>query len=135
MKRTVLPLLLGITVLVACGPNSRGDDFGNGDGGNGSGGSGGSGNDGCSDASKLVYVVDENKQLSQFDPVAKTFHDLGTLNCPAATGLQPFSMGVDRNANAYVLYADQSGGGAASKVFKVDTNTAGLPCTATTFTA
>jgi hypothetical protein len=137
MKRTVLPLLLGMTMLVACGPSSRGDDddFGGNDGGNGgSGGSGGSADDGCSDASKLVYVVDENKQLSQFDPVAKTFHDLGTLNCQAGN-LNPFSMGVDRNANAYVLYADQSGQGATSKVFKVDTNTAGLPCTATSFTA
>ena len=42
----------------------------------------GSGDDGCSAASKLVYVVDENNKLSQFDPTTKTFHDLGTLNCP-----------------------------------------------------
>jgi hypothetical protein len=145
MKRTVLPLLLGITVLVACGPSTRGDDddFG-GDGGHGgSGGSGGSGDDGCSAASKLIYTVDQHNELYQFDATTKAFTTLGTLNCPGtgsdpnnpfSSDFEPFSMGVDRNANAYVLYVDQVLG-SPSKIFKVDTNTAGLPCTATTFTA
>ena len=47
------------------------------------GGSGGgnaaAATDGCSDAAKLVYVVDENNKFSQFDPATKTFMDLGTL--------------------------------------------------------
>jgi hypothetical protein len=143
MKRTVLPLLLGIPVLVACGP-SRGDDdnFGN-DGRTGSGGSGSGGSgDGCSAASKLIYTVDQHNELYQFDATTKAFTTLGTLNCPGtgagggpfAPDYEPFSMGVDRNANAYVLYVDQVLG-SPSKIFKVDTNTAGLPCTATTFTA
>src|SRR5262245_57082217 len=96
--------------LFACGPSNRADDDGTGGGGGGadSGGGGGSGSgnqDGCSDAAKLVYVVDSNNKLSSFDPSNKTFKDLGTLNCPAANGAQPFSMGVDRNATAYVLYS------------------------------
>ncbi|MEO8553572.1 MAG: hypothetical protein ABI678_26545 [Kofleriaceae bacterium] len=123
MKWTALLLI----TVAACGPSTRGDDddFG-GDGGNhGSNGSGGSnGGDGCSDASKLIYVVDINNQLSQYDPTSKAFHDLGALACESAGTGTPFSMGVDRNANAYVLYID-------GKLFKVDTQSASLPCTAT----
>jgi hypothetical protein len=143
MRWTVLVLAL---ISVACGPSSRNDDdnFGGGDGGHGSNGSGGSGDDGCSAASKLIYVVDSNNTLSQFDPSAKAFHDLGTLSCPVPTTdpqfgfplmYQPFSMGVDRNATAYVLYVDQSGFSTKPLVFKVDTTGAGLPCSATSFTA
>jgi hypothetical protein len=142
MKRTVLPLLLGIPVLVACGPSTRGDDFAGNDGRTGSGGSGsgGSGDDGCSAASKLVYVVDSNNKLSQFDPTTKAFTDLGTLNCPAPDpSYQPFSMGVDRNATAYVLYVSQTNNGTSTtingtKLFKVDTTSTALTCTATAFT-
>jgi hypothetical protein len=139
MKRTVLPLLLGITVLVACGPNGRNDDdnFGDdGSGGSGGGGSGGSGSgdDGCSDASKLVYVVDQNNKLSQYDPTAKMFHDLGTLNCDSTGEFQPFSMGVDRNATAYVLYVD-SLGFSPPRIYKVDTTSTSLTCTNTNFQA
>jgi len=131
---------------VACGPSDRNDNFGTGDGGGsggggGGGGGGGSGNDGCSDASKLIYVVDVNNKLAQFNPSTKTFNDLGTLSCPTPppvnnNAYQPFSMGVDRNAQAYVLYASQdsnNGNVLGSKLFKVDTTQAGLPCTATTF--
>jgi hypothetical protein len=61
--------------------------------------------------------------------------DLGVLNCPS-TGLcddglggvapaTPFSMSVDRNAMAWVLYCDGS-------LFKVDINH-NIACTATTF--
>jgi hypothetical protein len=138
MKRSVLPVfLLGIAVVAACGSSGRPDDFGTGDGGNGSGsGSGsGSGDDGCSAASKLVYVVDQDNKLSQFDPTSKTFSDLGTLNCPAGAAT-PFSMGVDRNATAYVLYVDQTGGTASdAQLFKVDTTSASLTCTKTTFSS
>ena len=144
MKRSVLPLLLlGITVVAAgCGSSGRPDDFAGSDGGNGSGSNtgSGSGDDGCSAASKLIYTVDQANKLYQFDPTTKSFMDLGTLNCPG-TGMvgftsdyEPFSMGVDRNANAYILYVDQLGG-ADSKIFKVDTTTSGLPCTATSFSA
>ncbi|HTL37906.1 MAG TPA: hypothetical protein VL326_32465 [Kofleriaceae bacterium] len=132
--------LLASVLLFACGPSSmRGDD----DDGNGntqpdSGVNSGSGNeDGCSDAAKLIYVVDNNNKLSSFDGATKTFKDLGTLSCPAASGAQPFSMGVDRNAMAYVLYSGVdplSGDVTSTEIFKVDTTQANLPCTKTSFT-
>src|SRR6185312_9253584 len=138
MKWTVLVLAL---MVAACGPSTRNDDdnFGGdgGHGGSGSNGSGGSGDDGCSAASKLVYVVDQNNTLSQYDPTTKMFHDLGTLSCNAPSGYQPFSMGVDRNATAYVLFTKQSSTGTiqGTALYKVDTTSATLTCTKTTFTA
>lgn len=112
---------LAMLVLAACGPSDR-NRPGGGNGPDSGTGSNGSGQDGCSDAAKLVYVVDQNNTLSQFDPMTKTFHDLGTLSCPATGGATPFSMGVDRNAVAWVLYSD-------GELFHVDTMS--LACTAT----
>lgn len=140
MRATVtLGFGLLLSSLVACGPSGRdnggGDDTGGG-GPDGGGGGSGSGGDNCSDAAKLIYVVDSNNQLSQFDPTTKSFKDLGLLNCPAGSGFSPFSMGVDRTSNAYVLYVNAdplTGEPIASKLFKVDTQTTGLPCTATSF--
>lgn len=127
--------LLLSCALVACGPSGRGDDIG-GDDMPGNDGGSGSNQDNCSEASKLVYVVDSNNQLSQFDPSTKMFKDLGTLTCAAGNGFRPFSMGVDRNATAYVLYVNAdpvTGDPLGSKIFRVDTTAAGLPCTATSF--
>jgi hypothetical protein len=132
-------MVLLATFLIACGPSTRGDDDGNGNGNGpdaGGGGSGSGNQDNCSDAAKLVYVVDSNNTLSSFDPATKTFKDLGTLNCAAASGAQPFSMGVDRNATAYVLYSGVdglTGDPTSAEIFKVDTTQTGLPCTKTTF--
>jgi hypothetical protein len=111
--------------LIACGPDGRDDGTGGGGGGGGGSGSG-SGNEDCSDAAKLIYTVDQNNQFLRFDPMTKTFTSLGTLSCPAA-GATPFSMGVDRDTIAWVLYTN-------GKVYRVDTNS-NLACTATTFTA
>lgn len=117
--------------LFACGPDGRDPGGGGGGGGNGpDGGGGGSGSgsgneDGCSDAAKLVYVVDQNNKMSKFDPATKTFMDLGTLSCPAGSAT-PFSMGLDRNAIAWVLYSDGS-------LYRVDTTMANLPCTKSTW--
>jgi hypothetical protein len=115
--------------LVACGPSSSRPDGNGGGGGDGNGGGGGDGNDGCTDAAKLIYVVDSNNQLSTFDGSTKTFKDLGALNCPASAGMTPFSMGVDRTATAYVLYSDGLSDG---ELFKVDTTS--LACTKTAWT-
>jgi hypothetical protein len=81
----------------------------------------GTSGDGCSEESKLVYVVDENNTLSQFNPPMRTFTDLGKLMCPALFGATPFSMAVDRTAVAWVLYS-------SGELFRVDTKAA-LACT------
>lgn len=126
--------------LFACGPSTRGDDGngnGNGPDAGGGGGSGSGNQDGCSDAAKQIYVVDNSNKLASFDPSTKTFKDLGTLSCPAASMAQPFSMSVDRNATAYVLYSGMDVLGTtvtSTEIFKVDTTQPGLPCTKTSFT-
>jgi hypothetical protein len=120
MKRNLLVVL----ALIGCGPGSRngdGDDDNTPDSNGGGGGDGGNSGDGCSDASKLVYVVDENNKLSTFNPPTKVFADLGTLNCPAQFLATPFSMGIDRNATAWVLYS-------SGELFRVDTAN-NLACT------
>jgi hypothetical protein len=103
----------------ACGAPSRGDD----DDDNPPPGDGNQQNpDGCSDEAKLIYVVDVNNQLSTYDPTTRQFSDKGLLSCPAMQGATPFSMGIDRNAGAYVLFN-------SGELFKVDTAT--LACQAT----
>ena len=115
--------LLVATAFAGCGPDERNGN-GGGDGGNGNGDGGGN-QDGCSDAAKLVYVVDSNNKLSTWDGATKTFSDLGTLNCPAEFLASPFSMSIDRTATAWVLYS-------SGELFKVNTST--LECTATSWT-
>lgn len=88
------------------------------------GGNGGGSNVGCSAESQYVYVLDKNAMLYKFDPPSLVFTPIGTLTCPASGLDTPFSMAVDRNANAWVVYTN-------GKLFKVDTKTAG--CTATSF--
>jgi hypothetical protein len=79
------------------------------------------GPDNCSEAAKHAYVVDQDNTLSTFTPPG-TFADLGVLNCSSSS--TPFSMGVDRNAMAWVLYADGT-------LYNVDLNTLPLTCTHT----
>lgn len=116
-------LAIAVVAVTACGPSER-DGSGNGtvDSGSGPGEGGvpGGNQDNCSDAAKLVYVVDQNYKLLQFDPPTKTFTDLGALSCPAG-GATPFSMAVDRNAIAWVLYS-------SGELFRVDIKN-GLGCT------
>lgn len=131
--------LTAVFFLLACGTNTVTTGGTGGSAGGGSatgggsstgggaaagGGSGAGGGFGCSDAAKVVYVIDVDNTFSSFDPHTLTFTDLGQLNCPANSGATPFSMSVDRNAFAYVLYND-------GELFKVDTN--GLGCTPTAF--
>jgi hypothetical protein len=106
---------------------SGGSGGGGGSGGlvidGGTGGGGGT-SPGCSEASQYVYVVDDVATLYRFDPPSLTFTSIGILNCPAAFLETPFSMAVDRNANAWVVYTDGT-------LYQVDTTTAN--CTATSF--
>lgn len=52
--------------------------------------------------------------------MAGAFTDKGRLACPASGGAQPFSMSVDREAKAWVVYGN-------GDLFRVDVNT--LACT------
>jgi len=85
----------------------------------------------CSaDGVDLIYVVDDANRLLSFDPrligTSDPFHLIGTLSCPSAGSDTPFSMAVDREAVAWVLY---SGG----QIYNV--STANAACTATAFQA
>lgn len=80
----------------------------------------------------LIYVVDEDSHLLSFDPRTpmNAYKLIGTLKCPAGEALDgsgeghPFSMAVDRNARAYVLYS-------SGEIFLVSTSDAS--CKPTTF--
>lgn len=120
-------VVASLAVFAACGGPPERDNNGGPDGNNGGGDGGNTNTDGCSDAAKSVYVVDQNNTLSRFDPPTRQFMDLGQLNCPAGGGATPFSMGVDRNAVAWVLYSN-------GRLFRVETTASGLPCTATSWT-
>jgi len=107
-------------LLVACGPGPRdtGDDTAPDASGDGAAGA-----NECANGTELVYVIDQfNKRLSQFNPMTKTFNDLGSLTCAAQLGATPFSMSVDRTGNAWVLFS-------SGELFKVAIS--GLTCTKT----
>ena len=123
---------------------SGGATGGSGGGTGGTGGTGGAGtcggvdqmNPGCAMGAQYIYLVDENNHFFRYNPVlpkGQRYMDLGVLTCPATgtcadgiTPVSPFSMAVDRNAIAWVLYCDGS-------IFKVDINN-NIACTATSFT-
>ncbi|AKT38487.1 hypothetical protein [Chondromyces crocatus] len=50
-----------------------------------------------------IYLVADNRSLYSFNPEDRSLILRGTLNCPAG-GASPFSMGVDRQGTAYVVY-------------------------------
>lgn len=117
------------------GKGGAGGSSKGGRGGASSGGKGGGGQhsvDSCSDAAKLVYVVDADGRFSSFNPktTPATFVDITKmLNCPAEVDIfgikaTPYSMSVDRNAVAWVLYS-------SGELFRVDT--ADGSCKATSF--
>jgi hypothetical protein len=84
---------------------------------------------------KLIYVVDRDYNLLSFDPGnGNVFSLIGSLSCPAGPswpgwgGLgpaTPFSMSVDRDARAWVLYT-------SGQIFWV--STADASCQASGFT-
>jgi hypothetical protein len=71
-------------------------------------------------ASDYIYVVDDQNRFMSFAPrndkgqgslASELFKSIGTLSCRTArpafsgfAGISPFSMAVDRHANAWVLY-------------------------------
>ena len=82
----------------------------------------------CPDRAKIVYVVTTDNKLYSFQPDKLLFKLVGTLKCPAGFGSSPFSMSVDRQANAWVLYWN---GANATGIYKVSTLDAS--CTATAY--
>ena len=78
----------------------------------------------CVEASRWIYTVDENGTFSRFDPATLSFTDIATLACPSPPDEYPFSMAVDQNAVAWVVYSD-------GNLYRVDTETG--QCQATSF--
>ena len=99
--------------------------------GDGSECSGGTCQRACSaDGVDLIYVADKNFRLLSFDPrligTGNPFQIIGPLSCPAGNSVPdwgdpgpatPFSMAVDRNAVAWVLYT-------SGQIFNVSTQDA-----------
>jgi len=115
------------------GSGSGGGSGGSGSGGSGSGSFGGSGSgsssggaSNCSgQAADFVYVLSAENALYSFAPNLKKFTMIGPLQCK--TTMQPNSMAVDRNANAYVNYVQNdptTGMDTAGVVYKVSTQDA-----------
>ena len=89
------------------------------------------------DGVDLIYVVDQDYRLLSYDPrkvgtAEDPFTLIGNLDCPASStpvpgwvgGVTPFSMSVDRNGTAWVLYT-------SGEIFHVDIRDAS--CAATSF--
>lgn len=99
-----------------------------------SGGSCGGGGNCGGNGTELIYVVDDSSNFLSFDPTklvpgGSPFTQIGTLNCPAGTPLgggignaTPFSMSVDRNGTAWVLYN-------SGEIFHVSTQDASCQAT------
>jgi hypothetical protein len=84
----------------------------------------GSGSADCSEAAKLVYVVGKNNELYSFSPASLQFTPIGIIDCTGQGAFgQPFSMAVDRNGTAWVLFDD-------SQIFAVSVTDASCKKTA-----
>lgn len=108
------------------------NNSGNNSSANNSGNNGGV-NEFCPPEARPVYVVEAELEdpfaqgkLVRWNAVEQTFTEIGELDCPTFEGNTPFSMSVDRDGVAWVLY--QSG-----DVFNVSTTDAS--CTSTSFQA
>jgi hypothetical protein len=75
-------------------------------------GTGGGSTTGCVAGTEFVYTLAEDNSLYTFYPPTLTFSKVGVLDC--ATSVGPFSMAVDRNGTAWVVFIDGS-------LWKVDT--------------
>jgi hypothetical protein len=84
----------------------------------------------CPANTRFVYVVTETDELVAFDPPTVSFKPIGTLKCPVPSGFHPFSMAVDRNGDAFVLYGSDTPN--YGRLMKVSTKDAS--CADTTFT-
>jgi hypothetical protein len=83
------------------------------------------GNTNCSAATQFVYTLSAANELYSFDPPTLNFALIGVLDC-LAPGEEPYSMAVDRNANAWTVST-------MGNLYNIDTKTA--HCTPTTYAA
>ena len=116
-------LVASSLLLLCCGPSEIGGRDAAGDivfflDGTSDGGMAG---EDCEARARWVYLVDSDRQLIRFEPDSLSFNIVGHLDCEVGSS---FSMAVDRNANAWVLY--QSG-----NVYRV--STADASCSPTGF--
>ncbi len=105
------------------GAGSTGDSGAGGSGGAGFFGVGGGAAPGCATATQFVYTLTAANELYRFDPPTLTFTLIGTLDCDDPGG-SPYSMAVDRNAQAWSVFTD-------GNLFQIDTGNA--HCTSTSF--
>ena len=89
------------------------------------GAGGGSGGDGCADEAKLVYIIGQDNELYSFNPPTLDVKLIGVIDCPTGGLGTPFSMAVDRQGTAWILFSD-------GRIYHVDVKTAA--CAATAFT-
>jgi hypothetical protein len=80
--------------------------------------------DDCPVETQYVYVVTADNGLYQFNPQNLSFKVVGTLNCQDPMGGSPFSMSVDRQGTAWVIFTD-------GLLYQVSTTNAS--CKATSF--
>lgn len=59
----------------------------------------------CTERARWIYLVDSNDALLRFEPDSGSITMIGNLNCTGDGS--PFSMAVDRHANAYILHTDR----------------------------
>jgi hypothetical protein len=84
----------------------------------------------CPDAAAtLIYVIGMSSELYSFDPAAGIFTPIGPIDCPDSIG-DPFSMAVDREGTAYVIFSSTTTG-TGTGLFRVSTKTAA--CTPTAY--
>jgi hypothetical protein len=74
-----------------------------------------------------IYVVTEQNTLFRFDPPSAAFTAVGTIGCAAEEGATPFSMAVDHQGTAYVVFND-------GELFEVSTADASCAPTSTPVT-
>jgi hypothetical protein len=58
----------------------------------------------CDPEALYVYLITSETVLYRYDPANNLFVNKGLLQCPASEGATPFSMGVNRKAQAFVVY-------------------------------
>jgi len=58
----------------------------------------------CEARAELIYVIDRDGRLARFDPRGPSFEDVGNIDCGVSA--DPFSMSIDRDATAWVLFDD-----------------------------